>query len=277
MYTSQQIPDVQFHLTNTWKTNMFWTNAMCVNSQNRLCVQGYTGDKGYYIRWFDRNNGSLIKEIKCRCKHDNTGCICEHPVDPDVTIETCHECSKIRSYNMNKGESADIYTRAAVSVICTAPAGFILGAGRKGRIMQFRWKDGSEELELVHSVETNITDVQYMCYVEHNDAVVLSGCHPYRVCTVKLSDGSTLWELNQEINGQDIEPRGLCHDTDGRIYVALQNAGVMSLDSRTGELLQHLIKDVDWCYDVCWTSSQPQINLLHKYGHKISTFNISER
>ena len=51
-------------------------------------------------------------------------------MDPDVIIETCDECRKIRSYNMNTGKSADIYTGA----ICTGPAGSILGADDKGHI-----------------------------------------------------------------------------------------------------------------------------------------------
>ena len=109
--SNAQIPDVKLHQMNKWNTNMDWTYAMCVNSRNQVCVQGRDRDIGFYIRWVDRNKGRLIKETKCQCEHDNMliGCICEHPVDPDVIIETCWKCSKIRSYNMNTGESKDIY------------------------------------------------------------------------------------------------------------------------------------------------------------------------
>ena len=68
---------------------------------------------------------------------------------------------------MNTGESVDIYTGAAFRAICTGPAGSILGADERGRVMLLRWKHGSEELELNHSVETDITDAMYMCYAEY--------------------------------------------------------------------------------------------------------------
>ena len=79
---------------------------------------------------------------------------------------------------MNTGKSSDNYTKAAVDVICTSSAGSILGANDKGRVMQFRWEDEAEELKFIRSVETNITGVMYMCYVEQNDAVVLSCEYP---------------------------------------------------------------------------------------------------
>ena len=113
-----------------------------------------------------------------------------------------------------------------------------------------------------------------MCYVEHNDAVVLTCWFPRRACAVKLSDSSPLWEFNQQINGRYIKPCGLCHDTDGRIYMVDYPCGVISLDSRTGELLQHLIKDVKYCRDIFWTNTRPQLTVLHGVGQEISTFNI---
>ena len=140
--------------------------------------------------------------------------------------------------------------------------------------MQFRWKDEDEELELVHSTEPNITVLQYMCHVEQNDAVLLSCWSPDQVCAVNLSDGTTLWELNQQINREDIVTCGLCHDTDGRIYMPVEEAGVITIEGRTGKLLQHLIKDVEFCYDIIWINSQPQPTVFHAVGQEISTFNI---
>ena len=83
--------------------------------QGSTLCPGESGGKDFYIRWFDRNNGSLIKQIKCQCQHDHvlTTCICEHPLDLDVIIETCDDCRKIRSYKMNTGEIGNIYTESA--------------------------------------------------------------------------------------------------------------------------------------------------------------------
>ena len=247
---------------------------MCVNSGNQVYVRG---DCTSYVTSYDKNTGSLIKMIKGQCEHKNVlnGWICEHPVDPDVIIETCPCCSKIRSYNMNAGESADIYTGAAVTAICTGPAGSILGTDDKGCIKLFRWKHGSKKLELVYSMKTHITHVRYMCYIEHIDAVVLSCWYPGQVYAVKLSNGLTLWKFNQKINGREINPCGLCHDTDGRIYeTVLMVPGIIILDSRTGKLLQHLTEDIEFCCDICWTNTEPQLTILHAVGVKISTFNI---
>ena len=96
----QRNSDVYLHKRNTWNTKMFRAFTMYVNSRNQVCVPGEVADKGFYIRyirWFDRNTGSQIKEIKCQCEHNSifTGSICEHPEDPDVIIETCWECGKI--------------------------------------------------------------------------------------------------------------------------------------------------------------------------------------
>ena len=171
---------------------------------------------------------------------------------------------------MSTGESSDIYTGTAVRAICTSPASSILGADVIGHILQFKWKDGGEELELVHSVETNITNIRCMCYVEQNDAVVLSCRYPGRVCAFDLSDGSNLWEFNQQINREDIDPRGLCHDTDGRIYMAHWKGGIIAIDSRTGDLLQQMLQDVEHCCDISWTSASPHLTLLHGVGSVIS-------
>ena len=158
----------------------------------------------------DGYNGNVFKEIKCECDHGNyfTSCICEQPVDPDGFIETCPECSKIRSYNKGTGHSKDIFTEAA---ICTGPSGSILGVDDKGCILQFKWKDDSEDLTLLHSLETHIEDARYMCFVEDFDSVVFSCDYPDRICDIALSDGSTQWEFNQKVKGKIVEPHGLCH------------------------------------------------------------------
>ena len=84
---------------------------------------------------------------------------------------------------------------------------------------------------------------------------------------MQLSDGSTPREFNQQINGEHSYRCGLCHDTNGRIYVAARD-GVRTIDSRTGESLQHLIQNVEYSRDVCWTSLQPQKTVLHEDAAK---------
>ena len=244
---------------------------MCLNKINQSFIRGWNGG-AFCIKSYDRKNSRVINEIKCHCDHGLvSSCICEHPVDPDVVLETCWECGKIRSYNMNTGKSADIYTESAVTAICTGPAGSILGVGEQGRITKFRLKNNCEELELVHSVETNIRAARYMCYVEQRNTLFLSTIR--QICAVAVRDGSIIWKFNHH----DIDPSGLCHE-EGRICVANDRGGVVTFDSRNGKLLQQLIQDVVCCRDVFWTSAQPQLTVLHSKGLEriVSTFYVGE-
>ena len=89
-------------------------------------------------------------------------------------------------------------------------------------------------------------------------------------------NGSSVWEFNQEANGESLESRGMCHDADGRVYVANYRGGVITIDSRTDNLLQELLQNVPWCSDVCWSSEQPQLSVRHDIAAFISTFRSSE-
>ena len=87
---------------------------------------------------------------------------------------------------------------------------------------------------------------------------------------------SNLWEFNQNKIVKGNYLYGICHDTDERIYLAARDDNIIKLDCLNGELLQHLLKNVSYRYDVCWTNSPAQITVLHQVGQKISTFNVSE-
>ena len=39
--------------------------------------------------------------------------------------------------------------------------------------------------------------------------------------------------------------------------------GVIRIDGRTGDFLQELLQDIEFCHDVCWTNTQPQVTLLY--------------
>ena len=258
-----QIPDVILSESRLWEASKVAT-VMCVNSRNQVFTRGEVEDRGFYIRSYDRNNRSFIDEIKCQCDHIKRfiGCIYEHPADPNDVIETCPE---------NAEQNAVIYTKAAVSGVCTGPPGNILGVDTEGHLLELKWK--GKQLECIHSLKTNLTSVQHMCYVEKYDMVVLSCPSTSQVWAVKLRDGSNLRQI--KVSRENVIPCGLCHDSDRGIYVTNTRGGVIVIDCCNGELLQYLIQDVKFCYDVCWTSYQPQLTLLH--GNIIGTFKISKK
>ena len=76
--------------------------------------------------------------------------------------------------------------------------------------------------------------------------------------------GSAVWEFTQDMEGKELDPRGVCCDVDGRVYVADggNNAWLIVLNDMTGELLQVLLKDEGPICDVCITSSPPQLTVI---------------
>ena len=286
---------------------------MCVNSRNQVFTHGEADGIGSLTCYDRKKGTRVKEmKCQCDHERSFTSNICEHPLDPEVVTETCPSCRKIRSYNVITGETKDIYNEAALVAICTGPIGTgttqfstsrsgssppgtgtlgtsppdtsslgtnlsftILGLDDKGHILQLRWKNESEGLVTANIIRTKlyVTDVRYMCYVEHHIIVVLSCCYPGRICAVKLGDGSTLWEFNQQIDGEDMDPYGLCHDTDGRIYVATLDHGILTIDGWNGKLLQQLLKDLNICSDISWQNVQPQLTVLA--DDHMHTFNVS--
>ena len=250
--------------------------AMYINSKNYAFIRELTEDGSYYIRSYDRDSGVVVKEIKCLCNHHKWSIksICEHPRKNDIVIESCQECRTVRSYNITTGQNKDIFCESALFTICRGPMNTVLGADTDGRVSQLQLQE-SGDLICIHTIKTKQTYVRHMCYVEMYDIIVLSCMTPGHVCAVKRSDGSTLWEFNQQLNGKDIDPQGVCHDMDGCVYVANFNRGVIRIDGRTGDFLQELLQDVEFCHDVCWTNTQPQVTLLYwSLNGNINTFNV---
>ena len=86
--------------------------------------------------------------------------------------------------------------------------------------------------------------------------------YSYRVSAVKLKDGSALRQISHQMNGRRNDPRGLCHDAEGRIYVVVGMNGILTLDSRSGKLLQNLAPSVVYHCDIFWTKTPPRLTIL---------------
>ena len=120
-----------------------------------------------------------------------------------------------------------------------------------------------------------------MCYVEQSNILVITS--EQNIKAINLGTGSILWEFTQGLEGRELNPEGVCSDTDGRVYVTDGcNEPIIVLHGETGRFIQTLSEadSVD-IWDVYWTSNPPQIALCHGYSTiytvaTISTFSAQE-
>ena len=222
---------------------------------------------------------SQTRDIKSNCTHFSFNhSICEHPTDSDSVLETCHECRQIRSIDITTGEGRSIYSDGKVSTTCLGPPGSLLRVDNTGQLLCLKFKNQSQNLEVVHSTKTGITDVRQMCYVEQHNAVVFVCPSPPGVTAVSLTDGEPLWEFTQKtIEGKKIKPTGLCHDVNGQIYVTdRNNKRLLLLNAKEGKVRQvlQLVDGKSDMWAVRWSSTKPQLTVIHAGGDVIRLYNL---
>lgn len=126
---------------------------------------------------------------------------------------------------------------------------------------------------LVYLIEINTKKwCSFLCKYKHIPSIAGS------VQAIRLSDGSVVWKIGGEVEGRMIKPYGICYDSDGRIYVADGgNKRLLVFDCLTGELLQVLLDNdrTGDIFDVCWTSSQPQLIVRHGEPASVGRFQSS--
>ena len=251
---------------------------MCIINDH-VFLRGWE-DAKHCIRVFNRTDPSLTRDIESPCKHFSFNhSICEHPVDTNSVLETCHECRQIRSYDIKTGEARGIYSDGKVSTTCLGPPGSLLRVDNTGRLLRLNWDDERQNLKVVHSVQTNITDARQICYIEQHDAVVFVCPSSFRVTTVNLTNGTPMWELTQQqVCGKNIKPTGLCYNVNGHIYVTdRDNKRLLVLNAEKGELLQvvQLAEGKSDIWAVCWTSTQPELTVIHGGGCCIRLYSLN--
>ena len=144
-----------------------------------------------------------------------------------------------------------------------------------------KWNKTSETLELVHKVELNldVESVRGMAFTEQDETIIVTSCINFcsgRIQAFKIMDGSTMWEVCGKVKREIVDPGGVSCDNCGNVFVADRiNERLLLLKSRTGKLLQVLLKeDKGRVWDVYWTKTEPQLRVSHRYGFRISCYDI---
>ena len=222
-----------------------------------------------------RQTRNKTAEIKSECCHISCPII-EHPVDPNFILEACSKCKVIRSYNIITAESKTVFTGYKPWKVCKGPESSVFVIIVVGELLQLKWRKEKEELELVHRIHTSVDYAWGICYMEQFNILVITS--NYNIKAVNPVTGSVVWQFTQDVEGDELDPRGVCCDMDGRIYmVDGYNYWLILLNGETGEVMQILLKDVQTrrIHDVCWTSSPPQLTVLQE--NHFSTYNVIEQ
>ena len=91
-----------------------------------------------------------------------------------------------------------------------------------------------------------------------------------------------MWEFTQDVDGKNLDPRGVCCDLDGRIYVDDGgNKRLIMFDGKMGVLMQLLLTDekAGWINNVIWTDTPPEFTVVRAILFdfvNISTYNVTE-
>ena len=146
----------------------------------------------------------------------------------------------------------------------------------EGKLLQLEWREDREELKLIHRIQTGVKIAWEMCYMEQSNILFITSKQDIKA--INPETGSVLWEFTLDAEDKSLDPRRVCHDLDGRIYVADgENKRLILLNGETGELMQVLVKDekIGWIFEACWTNTAPQLT-VHHGGSRISTYNVAE-
>ena len=192
-------------------------------------------------------------------------------------LEACDKCRVIIRYNINTAESGIVYNGCKPKAICKGPTNSVFFMTHNGELLQFEWSEESEELKMIHRIQTQLKTVQGTMYMKQYNALVITSGR----CIAALYPvtGAVLWEFTQDVEGMILYPRGLSCDDDGQIYVADGfNERLVLLNGKNGDLLQVLLRNEEtcWIYDISWTNSPPQITVLCGPLLKIRNYDILE-
>ena len=144
--------------------------------------------------------------------------IIEHPLDPDFVLEGCNDYGEIRSYNIKTSESKTVYMGCKPWRVCNILEGSLFVLDQEGGLLQLKWKEWKRELELVHRIQTDMKSARGMCYIEQSNVLVFTCRH--NIEAINPVTGSVVWVFTQDTKRQKLDPRGVCCDADGRVYVA---------------------------------------------------------
>ena len=275
--STQKTPKLKLDRIHTFDTRMDVAWSILKTGNGQLSVYGEVDDKNF-LRVLNPN-GEYIRDIRRECEHDIycTRDMCRHPRDGNHFLEACSDCGQIRSFDTLNRRAETVCEETHVCLLCPGPLDKLIGLDHAGTMHEFEWIEDTQQMVIVRTVPVSLSNVWRMAYVEKHDILILLSQDPGRIKAVRVNDGSTLWEFNEEMYGKEILPHAVCHDSDGRVYISnIDNNTLLIFDSQEGELLQTNLLDADiMCIiDMCWNDSQPHLTLLQG-GRRVSLCDVT--
>ena len=189
-------------LVRLTKFRSFNTNVRCfaasMSSRNQIILTGERCDKKQYIILID-NAGKVIKEIISKWRdgvyHYEYRRATEHPTDSNYIVESCLQCEKIRSYNIQSDEGNIIHDKVKPLNMCTGPNQTLLVLNERKHLLQLQWNDEKKKLERIYSTEIGVIDS--VCYLKQERMCVFASYDRNSITAVRYPDNSVMWGMSQ--------------------------------------------------------------------------------
>ncbi len=216
-------------------------------------------------------------------------CECEYTrkyitelIEHKYLAHLCRNCNEIKVVDMVRHGVYTAYpgTGCELTAMCSGPGqGSLLVWDNKDKaVIHLQWSESRKKLDEIRRVQVPGEWVDCMCYVAQANMAILSRGDDV-VEAVRLQGGGQppVWQVQGEVLGKEIDPRGVRSDSEGRVYIAdgVRNR-VLVVNGRTGEVIQENLKDAGLgvVWSVCCLSNPSQL-LLHHYPHTITLYDIT--
>ena len=261
---------------DVWETGLH-ASAICVIKDSLVAIRGHrAGDKKMYVKFFNLQNGNVINEIQSPCDHRVEYIMCQHPADDACALEICADCQRIRSYSSRNEEIQVVFEGKKLYPVGPGPGVDLISLDDDNRIANLSWQPEQRQFKNGWSLSIRIICKRPLriCYRQKQDILFVTGSR--QIQAIKLGELSTLWQVQEQIEGTDIYPVGCC--LAGRIILVPGIYGEIIVMDTDGQLLQVISPEgVPYLIGVCWTNTQPKMAVLDTSGSEsnIHLYNVS--
>ncbi len=258
-------------LTHVTDWEMGYVKDICATAAGEVAVR--VG--GPEICMCDREGKTVTTYDKlCRCNTQFK--YISELIAGQYLAASCSVCNTVNVVDTRTHEVVTVYsggdTGCKLDVMCTAGEGSLLiWDGKSKSVIHLKWLEENKVLDEVRRVQVPGDPVCHMCYMPHADLLILRRGRTV-VQAVKLQGGAgqpPVWQLQGEVLGKMIEPRGVSCDSEGQVYVAdYRKSRVLLVNVYTGEVIQQLLQDAGlgkYVSRVCCLSDPHQL-LVYAYG-----------
>ena len=164
------MPKVDLIEAGQWGANMANAHTMCMINEDYLIVRGtIKEDDSVKVinRIFQIATGTVLRDLNSQCNHQGfISNLCKHPIDEDCVLEACFQCSTVTSYNIKRNAMKIVLNDNKIKAICNGPSNTLLALDETSftkQLLLLEWQKENDELKVIKTVKTNITEVNRIC------------------------------------------------------------------------------------------------------------------